>query len=176
MRIALSGKMKSGKTTLARELDYQNVVSFADPIRNALAELGIRKSEYPDLYRRGAQYLGTDLCRTFDPDWWVKWMNARMMYDRQNVRSTIIDDVRFPNEYDWCKASGFMLVRLDISREMQYTRGAEEGTFNHPSETGLDHIGKEEWDLWLPEQTSVQERVSAILSCLPKELPHPSGF
>jgi hypothetical protein len=71
--------------------------------------------------------------------------------------------MRFQNEYDWCKENGFILVRLDISEAMQYNRGAEKGTYYHTSETGLDHIERDSWDVWLPEESSVAQRVSAVL-------------
>jgi hypothetical protein len=171
MRIAISGKMKSGKTTLAwhlerafaREGNYSSkTCSFADPIRQALRELGIEKAAHPELYRKGAQYIGTELCRTYDPNWWVKRMAART--DRMPLAEpVIIDDMRFQNEYDWCRENGFILVRLDISPEMVYNRGGEEGTFDHPSETGLDHIEKEEWNLWFSEASSVDQRVQQVL-------------
>lgn len=161
MLVALSGKMKSGKTTLAKTITRDTIYSFADPIRAALRELGIDKTEHPMLYRQGAQYIGTDLCRAHDPDWWVQRMARRFSY-RPIGKHFVIDDMRFQNEYDWCKEQGFLMVRLDISRELQYTRGAEEGTFDHPSETGLDHIPREEWDVWLDERSSPTQRALLV--------------
>jgi len=183
MRIAISGKMKSGKTTLAwhlerafaREGNYSSkTCSFADPIRQALRELGIEKAAHPELYRKGAQYIGTELCRAYDPDWWVKRMAVRT-YRMPLAEPVIIDDMRFQNEYDWCRENGFILVRLDISPEMVYNRGGEEGTFDHPSETGLDHIEREEWHLWCSEDTSVDQRVQAVLQCVQRETSSQSG-
>ncbi len=165
MKIAISGRMKSGKTTLAKALDKElyghHITSFARPIREALKALGITKEQHPDLYRAGAQYIGTDLIRAHDPDWWVNYMDRKVRTDSGIYHGFIIDDMRFENEYDWCKANGFILVRLDISEQMQYNRRAEEGTFNHPSETGLDHIV--DWDVWCSENTTVAERVQAVL-------------
>src|SRR6476469_3845333 len=114
MKIALSGKMKSGKSTLARQLNqtYNNstILSFADPIRNALKELGITKDQHSDLYRAGAQYIGTDLCRAYDPNWWVKQMKRRVVSYSGIYPHLFIDDMRFENEYDYCDRAGFLLV------------------------------------------------------------------
>jgi hypothetical protein len=74
--------------------------------------------------------------------------------------------MRFENEYDWCVNHGFFVIRLDISEEEQIRRGAEPGTFAHASETGLDHLPKEAFDLWLPESTKPEIRVILVMNAL----------
>jgi hypothetical protein len=78
----------------------------------------------------------------------------------------VIDDMRFENEFDYCQQAGFAMVRLDVSLGTQIARSAEVSRLNHPSETGLDHIVEEEWDLWLPEETTPNERAEMILDYL----------
>ena len=172
--------MKSGKSTLAEALqkalftdntldhnifNYPLIWSFAGPIREALDVIGITKQKYPELYRRGAQYIGTDLVRELYPNWWVDLMREHVNVLHPDTH-VIIDDMRFENEYDYCLDAGFLLVRLDVSRGTQLARGAEESRLDHASETGLDQKRIEDWDIWLPEQTSVEERVQMILHTL----------
>ena len=137
-------------------------LSFADPIRQALQELGIEKDRDPDLYRSGAQYIGTDLCRAYDPNWWVKQMKRRVNSAGGIYQHLIIDDMRFENEHDYCDNAGFLLVRIDVSRETQLTRGAQPDMLDHASETGLDGYPEWMWDLWIPEATTVEERVGLV--------------
>lgn len=157
--------MKSGKSTLAKALWPYKTLSFAGPIREALKVIGIDKRDYPDLYRKGAQYIGTDLVRAEYPDWWVRQMEIRVdeLPDNHNI---VIDDMRFKNEYDWCDKNGFILVRLDVTEETQIARGAEPDRLYHPSETGLDMMPESVWDIWLPEETTIQERVELVMAAV----------
>jgi hypothetical protein len=128
--------------------------------------LGIRKEFHPDLYRKGAQYIGTDLVREEYPDWWVM-LFARECERVKDIRSgVIVDDMRFENEYDWCVNNGFFVIRLDITPEEQIARGAEAHTFWHSSETGLDHLAPEAFDLWLSQDTSPAQRVILVMNAL----------
>ena len=171
MKVALSGKMKSGKSTLAKELNeigHYNVItlSFASPIREALEVIGITKEEFPEMYREGAQWIGTDFVRKYHPDWWVMLMDRRVQAFEELCATPdyilVIDDMRFENEFDYCQQAGFLMVRLDVSEGTQLARGAEKTRLTHPSETGLDHIVEEEWDLLLSEDTTPNERAWLI--------------
>lgn len=171
MNIALAGKMKSGKSTLAQaleELDLcTSILSFSQPIRDGLKVMGITKAPHPELYRKGAQYLGTDLVRAEYPDWWIDLARKKILHDpwySDDHVTIVVDDCRFENEFEALKDLGFLMVWLDVSEATQLSRGAEPDRLTHASETGLDHISKEEWDLWLPESSSVQERLETIRS------------
>jgi hypothetical protein len=170
MNIAICGKMTSGKTTLCEALMSYDLltakVSFADPIRRALAEMGITKAEHPELYRKGAQYIGTDLVREYDADWWVHQFDFAIQDQTTWIGDPHVtlycDDCRFPNEFRYLQLQGWLMVYLEVSPETQLARGAQPDRLDHASETGLDHIAKEEWDLWLPESTTVEERVGLV--------------
>lgn len=173
MIILLAGKMTSGKTTLAKALSQDYWVkrmSFADPIRKALTTLGITKEEHPLLYREGAQFLGSDLVRSRYPDWWVEQMDKRIrlsgLYILEDHTNIVIDDCRYENELRWGQSKGALTVYLNVSRGTQLARGAQMDRLDHDTETGLDHIPEKEYDLWLPESTTVAERVQAVADAL----------
>lgn len=168
-RIALGGKMTSGKTTLTRALMDTGIgpvlhLSFAEPIRHALRCIGIDKETHPEMYREGAQYIGTDFVRKYDPDWWVNLLGSRVDALTSPYQWIIIDDMRFPNEFDLLKRKGFVMVKLLIDEHEQMLRGANMDRLDHPSETGLDGIPDDQWDIIMPQETSVEQRVQWLKS------------
>lgn len=108
--IGLVGLAQAGKTTVAHALcDLMNrtsttkarVMSFASPLKTGLAEMGVTKEGTPDLYRRCAQWMGTEGVRAHDPDHWVNLLKQRID-EEPGFRYIIIDDVRFENEMKAC--------------------------------------------------------------------------
>lgn len=116
---AFSGCARVGKTTAAKYMQNKialtgvstHVLSFADPIKNAIREIGVTKETHPGLYRKLAQFIGTDAVRTEYPDWWVDHMFNRIQtiqHESDGYPTTIIiDDVRFPNEMNLVKRFQF---------------------------------------------------------------------
>lgn len=93
--------------------------------------------------RAGLQYLGTDVRRKKDNDYWVKQIDQ---YVDKTVDYVFIPDVRFVNEADWIKDhyDGF-LYRVEVPVEVIIRRAYErdkvvytEEQLNHRSETALD--------------------------------------
>lgn len=174
-KIAIYGKATAGKTTLAEALDdhitdqFVEIARFAGPLKDGLAEMGITKEETPELYRQAAQYIGTEIVRSYDVNWWVNLMAqaielASVWDDGDDY--FIIDDLRFPNELEWCEMNGFLTVKIEVSPITQVDRGMTEERMTHPSETALDHIPDMRWGLIIPEQTTVEGRVELVLAAL----------
>ena len=87
----------TGSTTCPTFYPY----SMAGPIRDALKIMGVDKLTTPDLYRRMAQWIGTEGCRAYDDDWWVK-LADRKIRELSPQTVVVIDDIRFPNEGTLC--------------------------------------------------------------------------
>jgi hypothetical protein len=130
--IAIAGQARAGKTTFANmmaqalfEAGYTpSIQPFAQPIREALRTLGVSKETHPQLYRKMAQLIGTDMLRNPDfmpdegtgGDWWLNHMDKRLqvlLADEARrldegatqpwpFRETVVlvDDIRFPNELE----------------------------------------------------------------------------
>ncbi len=110
----------------------------------------------PDLYygnflveddtkpRRLYQYIGTDICRAYDPEIWVKLLRKKLTAD------IAIDDLRFPNE---SKVADFTI----------YILGGESGD-NHPSENSVqpEHCNEVIMNDGTKEQ--LKEKVKCLLS------------
>lgn len=161
MLIGLCGYAAAGKDTAAHvlidEFHFQRV-AFADPIKAAVLALDplvpnsdgtnhLRISEfsagrdwaevkeYPEV-RRLMQIMGTEVGRNlFDPELWVK-LAERKLASTLSVGSTVITDVRFPNEARLIKKHGGFLVRLTRPKvgpvnEHVSDRASENWTYDH---------------------------------------------
>src|SRR5690606_34208025 len=59
-------------------------------------------------------YQFMNVMREYDPDVWVRPV-ARAVesaLDSKSTRGIVISDVRQANEYEWCKANGFTMIRV----------------------------------------------------------------
>lgn len=157
--IGISGKMGTGKSTLARHVreivSECEVLSFADALRN---EVSVNFGLDPDLTRtvegkssivkhdllpggqmdvRGILQWWGRKRRSEDPDYWVKAMTDRI--NALNIRLVVVDDVRYPNEAEMIKSIPGILVRL-----IPYIGWKPGARADDDSETALDMY--EKWD------------------------------
>lgn len=144
IRIAISGKMGAGKTTLANALSKRYdvpVLSFASGFKRLVEAAGVTKEGQPELYRRLCQQIGGGL-RAIDRDIWVKsWFRA---FERDAVErgiplpraGFIVDDLRYPNELEYLRfEKGAFTVRLEVPEAVRAQRRT---IIDHESETALD--------------------------------------
>lgn len=146
-RIAITGKMRSGKTTAADYLwmkyDFK-ILSFGEPIKRIADEYF--KHLYEPIYencpfsengksiagykkpRKLLQQIG-QLFRQIDEDVWIKRAEQTMKYYEQyrDTRGIVIDDLRQPNEYEWARANGFVIIRINAPDELRIERAKAAG-------------------------------------------------
>lgn len=171
MRIAISGKFCSGKTTAANlicSLDDRFVkISFADPIYELAEEFFGMKRENKD--RDLLIHIGQTF-REKDPDVWVKALIRRSEQLVKDGKFVVVDDMRLQNEFDALYGSGFHLMRLEVNPEIQekrlkklypdtFTKHLEKRT--HITETDLDR--EQRWDTVVP-QTDTECDFNEIIS------------
>ena len=163
--VGLSGKLKSGKTTVAKRLCRRfgfAPISFASALKADLEDLGIQAAYLydtkPPIIRQLMQVYG-QAQRFQDPGHWV---NRAMTYVERMQRMSpgtviVVDDVRFPNEVDAIHARGGIVLRLARSNPVICTG------YDDESETSLDdskldgYITVDEGDLDLLEALVVRE-------------------
>lgn len=179
VKIALTGRMRSGKDSVADYLARQyGFVRFAfgDGIRKVCREL------FPDQFANNTkprallQGVGQAM-RAFAPDVWV---NATMRdverhhdayedavsyglmtgdTDIQPFRP-VITDLRQPNEYDRLRAEGFVIIRVNASDETRIQRMIDagdtfdDGEFTHETE---QHVGSFAVDYEIDNDGSLAE-------------------
>lgn len=146
--VAISGKAGSGKSLLANALMTRcgySKFSFAAPIYAMLNVLPylhhihggmdrIQKEEKISFYgkspRELLQTLGTEWGRNLvHPDVWIRIMENSLVHEYNHNRKYVIDDLRFPNEVEWVRATGGLVVRIHRGHEVQVVKHVSEYGF-----------------------------------------------
>jgi len=163
MILGISGKMRCGKSVLAKHLENEcslcYTFNFGDLLKEEAStifhfplkwcytkkgkstviekELGVKRAEFPKYgmtVREVLQWYGTDVIRKKDPDHWVVLMDKVILRAiKLGVENILIADVRFPNEADWINSRRGKVVRLNPYLGYQW-----DPTQDHESETALD--------------------------------------
>lgn len=140
-RIALTGKMRSGKDTVAEHLANTygfDRLAFGDALKrhaHAVFPWIGEESKPRALYQQFGQFM-----RQIEPDVWVRHIERRLPY----VRDVVITDLRQPNEYEWARKNGFVIIRVSTTDELRVKRMIEVGDeFNvhdltHETELHID--------------------------------------
>lgn len=160
--ICISGKRRSGKTTLAEKLysSYGYIpLHLAKPLKDmcklnfGLSEAQVNgdSKETPTVYRRGEKFLSPrdimiemgQFYRSIDPQFWVNQLLLQAgSYPEGSV--IVVPDVRFKNEIEALKKRGAYLVRLERYEALTGPNLLD------PSETELDDYKL--WDLHVPAE------------------------
>src|SRR5690625_61911 len=147
LRIALTGRIRSGKTTIADYLwlkhDFAKV-SFARSLKLTADRLFSHLYEpiYEDCpfseggrtikeYRKPRallQELGQKM-REIVEDVWIKQaeQDVKLAEDWRSTAGVVIDDLRQPNEYEWARANGFIIIRVEADEALRLKRAEQEG-------------------------------------------------
>lgn len=142
MRIAIGGKAGVGKTTAARYLadkyDYK-IISIADQVK-FIANL-IFDMKHKD--RKLLQEIGKKM-REIKESVWLDYTIKRVF--ESDTDRVVIDDMRFPKEFNRFKENNFIMVKILADRELSIIRLKERDgkidieRLSDISETALDDI------------------------------------
>lgn len=171
MYYAISGKLGSGKTSIAQQLVNEHgfeKVAFADMIKEAVS----RALEVPldivfkekTVFRQVLQGAGQA----------ARWYHGNTYWTDQVVdklveladfghECVVIDDLRFPHEAERLRSKGFILVRLENDPQA-HERYCREKSYTHGdmvdiSETALDDF--DGWDIVIRSRPSEIHEVYA---------------
>lgn len=177
IRIALTGKLRAGKSVAATHLYLRHgfqVVSFGEKLKQAADDLLGDSDAYPTEYiERGApcpltgertkvkrkprrlyQDFGQAM-RELDPDIWVRHAESMVDYYAQfrDTRGIVIDDLRQPNEEKWARENGFSIVRISANEDTRIARAKAAGDefseedLRHPTEQYIDDF-EADYEIW----------------------------
>lgn len=132
IKIALTGKMRSGKDSAAWHLfyahDFAVPIAFGTTLKNMYHSLfpWVPKDSKP---REAYQKFGQLMREQFDEDVWVKHAARSVDFalDSRKTVGVVISDLRQPNEYEWAKSNGFIIVRVTAPDELRIERAKAAG-------------------------------------------------
>lgn len=144
--ICISGHAQNGKDTVARmlleELEENGfrvlTAHYADLVKYICRTFFGWDGAKDEYGRTLLQYVGTDVVRKADPDYWVDFIIQMLRFFGDNWDVVLIPDTRFPNEIRSLQDEGFDVTHLRVERP-GFNNGLTEEQKNHPSETALDH-------------------------------------
>lgn len=142
--ILLSAKAQFGKDTTANilkdlfEQDNKKVLiaHYADLLKYMCKHFFDWNGIKDDKGRTILQYVGTDVIRNKQPNYWVDFIISVLNLFEDEWDYVLIPDTRFPNEIDIMKKS-FDTIALRIERD-GFDNGLSEEQKNHISEIALD--------------------------------------
>ena len=117
MKIAITGKMCSGKSTLASIISESNtnfkIYSFGKKVKDVAKDLFDMKEKDRTLLTS----IGTKM-REIDPNVWTNYI----LKQTKDEDYCIVDDLRYQNEYETLHKAGFKIIQLKIDPEIQEER------------------------------------------------------
>ena len=118
-KIAITGKMCSGKTTLSNYLctiePRFQVFSFARKVKEVASDLFNMNPLKKD--RSLLISIGQKM-RDIDPNVWINYV----IQQTHGIEYCLIDDLRYQNEYEALAKNGWKIIQLKVSDELQEKR------------------------------------------------------
>ncbi len=164
VKIAICGKMASGKTTLANHLvdnyDFHKY-SLAGPVKDFARFLFDIPTELKDriLFQKVGDGARNHL---YDEVWLDTMLSQVEQYEADfGPVDFVVDDVRYLNEVYYLASRGWKIIKLEIDEDLQIKRLKREypidwkthvGARHHPSEMEIDKVGENWADLTLDAQ------------------------
>lgn len=167
--VTISGKAQHGKDTLGNKLfdalkkngDRVLLTHNADLLKYMCKAYFGWDGEKDSNGRKLLQYVGTDVVRKKEPDFWVDFLIRVMKLFDDYWDYVIIPDTRFPNEIDRFIDNGFKVTHVRVIRP-DFDNGLSAEQQNHISETALDNTTPD----WIVVNDGSMERLNTSVSSL----------
>jgi len=147
LKIAVTGKMCSGKTTLCNYLcqiePRFQIFSFGKKVKQVATDLFQMDPLVKD--RSLLINLGTKM-REIDSNVWVNYV----IHQCKDVEYCLVDDLRYQNEYEALIKNGFQIIQLQVSDELQEQRIKEIYPDNYEDHfKNRNHLSEKNKFLWV---------------------------
>lgn len=117
MKIAITGKMCSGKSTLAQIIKETNsnyvIYSFGQKVKDVAKDLFNMKEKDRSLLTS----IGSKM-RDIDPEVWINYV----INQSKDKSHCIVDDLRYQNEYEALHRNGYKIIQLVVDPKVQEKR------------------------------------------------------
>lgn len=145
--ITISGHAQHGKDTVAKMLDEKLtndghtvlVTHFADLLKYICKTFFGWNGKKDENGREILQYVGTNVIRERNPDYWVSFISDILSYFSDKWEYVIIPDTRFPNEIDRLREKGLDVIHMRVNRD-GFINNLTPEQRAHPSETALNDV------------------------------------
>ena len=119
MKIAITGRMCSGKTTLSKYLvsiePRFQVFSFGKKVKEVASDLFQMDPNFKD--RSLLTSIGQKM-REINSDVWANYV----IQQTKDINYCLVDDLRYQNEYELLAKEGWKIIQLRVSKELQEER------------------------------------------------------
>ena len=169
LKIALVGKMRSGKDTVADILQKEykfNRIAFGDKLK----ELAHMIFPHVPLDPKPRElYLFMNTMREFHEDVWVYHLANTYNSIKNNSHGIVITDVRQQNELDWCKKNGFTILKVVCDDTIRLERikasgdAHKEEYLTHNTESSVDQL---EFDDWIDNSGNLEDLHEQVVTVL----------
>jgi len=170
MKIGICGKICSGKTTISNYLIDSHSFkkySFGTAVKNLATEFfGMDPNKKNRIL---LQTIGQTCREILFPEVWIETTLRKI--ERDGTEFAVIDDVRYLNEFDILKKNGWIIIKIDISPELQIQRIKDTypdtyqqhlNNLEHISEKEMDEIDLEKFDLIIDSNMELYEIYDTI--------------
>lgn len=145
--ICISGKAQHGKTTVANLMkscleardERVLITNYAGLVKYVCKAFFGWDGKKDDAGRALLQYVGTDIIRKKDPDYWVNFLLDMMAFFRDEWDYVIIDDCRFPNEIEEWELDDYDVIHIRVNRGV-FNSPLTDKAKAHVSEHALDDV------------------------------------
>lgn len=135
LKIALIGGARTGKDTIAEYLgskaDFKRL-AFGDKLKELMYKTFIGLPQEPK--PRNVMIEFGQACRKINPNVWIDQLHKTYnMYNSIGYENFVITDVRQPNEIEYCRNNGYLIVKVEASKDAQVERALAGGEVLDPN-------------------------------------------
>ena len=170
IKIALSGKQGSGKTTVAGKLTHifneRGLTVMQLSTSDVIHRMAKRWFDRDD--RDFLQKLGVAVREIAGPGWFTAQLFAEP--PQQGIDVVIFESVRYEQELQLVEQCGFAVIRLHTTEALQHERDRTIG-LDHETENALDDIKDGRYSMAIEPHKTIDEIVEEIMAHYPPQEP-----
>lgn len=177
--ICISGKAQHGKSTTATMMKSKLeksgkkvlIANYAGLVKYICEAFFGWNRKKDDKGRALLQFVGTDVIRAQEPDYWVDFIADMLTFFNGKWDYVIMDDCRFPNEISKLMSRGFKVTHVRVIRD-GFKSPLEDKAQRHISETALDNVVPDFEIMNSGTLSDLRETIDEVLIWITGDLTH----